>query len=187
MTEFSKAFVTAQKEMGPSPKFDKVAKAGNFQYEYVSLGGVLQHVIPICNKYGLSVSQEDVCINDRQFVKTTLEHVSGEKREFFNPFCGAYSKPQEYGSAYTYTRRYALYGIFGLYGETDTDAQEVGPQEAKKDKTVLIGKISRTGDPERRVHALEYYKKKSFSEMEVDQLEEVLEFLSKPRAKVGVA
>lgn len=183
MSEYAKAFLKAQMKMGTSPKFDKKAKVGTFSYEYVSLGAVLQHVIPACNENGVSVSQEDVCINDRQFVKTTLEHVSGEKREFFNPFCGQYTKPQEYGSAYTYTRRYALYGIFGLYGETDTDAGEVQGSDPMLEKRVLIGQISSLGDAGRRAHALDHYGLNSFYQMTVEQLKEVHHFLSQPQTK----
>lgn len=186
MTEFAKAFLKAQQEMGTSPKFDKKAKAGAFQYEYVSLGAVLQHVVPACNRNGLYVSQEDVCINDRQFVKTTVEHLSGEKREFFNPFCGLYTKPQEYGSAFTYTRRYALYGIFGLYGETDTDAGEIESDDSSPQ--VLISKISALKvDPVRKAHALEYYNKRRIEELDINQLKEMHAFLCQPYKVKGAS
>lgn len=185
MTEFAKAFLKAQMEMGTSPKFDKRAKVGSFSYEYVSLGAVLQHVVPICNKNGLSVSQEDVSKDGRQFVKTTVEHVSGEKREFFNPFCGTYSKPQEYGSAFTYTRRYALYGIFSLYGETDTDAGEFSASaptpEQNNERKTLVGQIARLGDPVRRTHALNYYGVRDFADLDLQTLRKVHYSLSQPK------
>lgn len=188
MSEFAKAFVKAQQKMGTSPKFDKKAKVGSFSYEYVSLGAVLQHVIPACNENGISVSQEDIFRDGIQLVKTTLEHVSGEKREYYNPLCGAYNKPQEYGSVFTYTRRYALYGIFSLYGETDTDAQEIEPKEQRSSPATqsLLGKIiSMTkGNEQRQQKIREYYGVQKFSDMTKEQLESALEWLEKPQKSI---
>lgn len=191
MSEFSKAFVKAQQKMGPNPKFDKKVQAGNRTYEYVSLGAVLQHVIPACNENGISVTQEDIFKDGVQLVKTTLEHVTGEKREYFNAFCGSYSKPQEYGTIFTYTRRYALYGIFSLYGETDTDAQEIESDSSKTFaplKQPILGQILTLvkGNEDLQNQMKGYYKVEKFSDMTEGQLKHALEFLQKPKAqKVG--
>jgi len=95
----------------------KTAKNGQFQSLYADLSSILITINPVCQELGLLITQHP---HDEVLV-TTIYHVeSGEwmQSEQLLRMRDA-NNPQQYGSALTYARRYALASIFNLNQEDD--------------------------------------------------------------------
>lgn len=132
------ALAAAQGEIN-QPSLDskvdfKNKNGGRTNYSYSSLGEVQKCIKEPNSKHGIFVTQDEEWLEDRFYVITLLTHSSGEWIKYKSPLIGNFqSDPKIFGAAKTYMRRYALYGIYNLYGQEDTDAQEIeGEKEEKK-------------------------------------------------------
>jgi len=95
----------------------KTAKNDHFHSRYADLSSILLTINPVCQELGLLITQHP---HDEVLV-TTIYHVeSGEwmQSEQLLRMRDA-NNPQQYGSALTYARRYALASIFNLNQEDD--------------------------------------------------------------------
>lgn len=114
-----------------------------FGYEYAELCTVTEILrLPLANN-GLSYFQTITFENDRTFVLTELFHESGEYRLFRYPLIPTSQGTQEKAMAggYTYGKRQALKGIFGIADDTeDKDGNENDPSATVKDKGAQKGK-----------------------------------------------
>ena len=68
-------------------------------------------------------------------LNTRIVHKSGQWMESDYPV-GGLGRPQEMGSAMTYARRYALFGLVGVAGEDDDDGNAAQAAEAAPVKSV---------------------------------------------------
>lgn len=120
------ALVNVQSEV-MQPRLDKTSGVkGAFSYKYASLGEVQKVLKDPLMKHGLCILQYVVIEDEKYYLITSLRHKSGNKWDFKTPMHGNFNNdPKNFGSAMTYSRRYSLYGIFNLYGQEDTDAQEI--------------------------------------------------------------
>ena len=117
MKEIAAALCKFQASISNVP-FD--AQNPHFKNKYASLAGILDHIRKPMSECGLCVSQSVM----RDSVTTVLLHVSGENLMAETAIlCSQPNNPQAYGSAITYSRRYALSAILGIAADDDDDAQ----------------------------------------------------------------
>lgn len=112
-----------------------------FKSKYVPLENVVEAVDTVASAYGLSFIQEVKTSNEGLVgVTTFVFHESGEWLEFDPLFLKPEStKPQAYGSAITYARRYSLSSAFGITSEIDDDGNEAsGNHNNKKQKDNVV-------------------------------------------------
>lgn len=94
-------------------------KNPHFRNTYATLSSVIEAVKPAC-KHGLSHTQTLERSPDGLILVTTLRHKDGfEVRSELPLVLG--NDWQRFGSAYTYARRYALMGIYGIASSDDDD------------------------------------------------------------------
>jgi len=125
------AYLKAQKEIGAATK-GKVNPF--FHSNYADLGEVMETCKKALNDNGISVLQPvGYDLEGRGYVETILLHESGE---FFSDKMAITVKtannPQDYGSAVTYARRYALQSMVFIPAEDDDGNKATGLQEAVK-------------------------------------------------------
>lgn len=92
---------------------------GHFKSKYFDINGLLEEVLPKLNKHGLVLVQRITATELGMLLFTDV--VDAESGEMITssmklPEVG---KPQEYGSAITYFRRYSLQALLGLMAEDD--------------------------------------------------------------------
>lgn len=88
-----------------------------FHSKYADYGEILNCVKPALNDEGISILQPI----DNDVVETVLLHESGEFISSTTRIYNVSNKPQDYGSAITYARRYALSAILSVDSDEDDD------------------------------------------------------------------
>lgn len=118
---------------------DIAANGHTKNYDYVLLEDVVQEVKRVCEKHDLAIMQFPVVADNKDTiaVETIIIHVSGQSisRIASIPIPqlhGGCNISQAAGAAYTYLRRYALIGIFGI-ADMDNDVI-ISPGNNKKDE-----------------------------------------------------
>lgn len=103
-----------------------------FHSKYADYSEILKCVKPALNEQGITILQpihEDV-------VETVLLHESGEYISSITKIYNVSNKPQDYGSAITYARRYALSAILSVDSDDDDDGNRANgnnqPQQTAK-------------------------------------------------------
>lgn len=118
------ALAIAQGAWSNPPKSREVtvrSDKGNYKFAYATLDTILDHIRAPLSENGLSVTQAIDLAGERPVVRTMLMHSSGEWLESVTPLIGNTNKPQEFGSAVTYARRYALSAMLSLTADDDDD------------------------------------------------------------------
>jgi len=115
------ALVAAQRDM---PTVTTDAENPHFHSKFASLPHVVESVIPVFLKHGIAVIQSPFNDDMGIGVQTTLEHESGESREYHVTLPLTKQDPQGGGSAITYARRYVLCGLAGIAPDDDDDAND---------------------------------------------------------------
>jgi hypothetical protein len=132
MQNISKSLVKFQSELKPAGK-DSVNPF--FKSNYLSLSGILDHVLPILTSNGLSIVQPMKILDGQTVLITKLIHISGEfiESEMILP---SHSDPQKYGSLITYYKRYQLQALLGIStSEEDTDGQDLVQKQPNNELT----------------------------------------------------
>lgn len=135
LTKIAPALVQAQMNMGLAKK-----DANNpfFKSKYTDLNSVREATIPALNAQGITVLQPTVVLdNGKSVVRTTLLHTSGEYITSDTEIVCPDSKPQTYGSALSYARRYGL-GAIVCVGSEDDDGNMAQTASAKSAKPPLV-------------------------------------------------
>ena len=126
--------VMAAREKFVKVKKDKVNT--HLKNSYATLDSVLDAINPSLTNNELIVEQSMLpgSTAEVMHIVTELIHSSGEFRSYYFTIPVAKRDAQGVGSAFTYARRYALCGIFGL-SQADDDAQIAtkSAQDWKKD------------------------------------------------------
>lgn len=100
---------------------NRKADAGKKQYGYADLPAVLEHILAVCIRHGVLVTQPPVMESAGEVaIATILAVASGEQ------LCAVMRYPrngdvQALGSSVTYLRRYSILTIFSLAPEEDDD------------------------------------------------------------------
>ena len=129
--ELAIALCKAQMEID-HPKKNKVNP--HFRNEYADLGSVIEATRPFLLKHGLVLLQPP-CGDG---IANMLLHESGEWL-FFQATMP--DKPQEYGSATTYLRRYSGQGMTNTNAEVDDDAEAAHGRAVPERKKDIIDEI----------------------------------------------
>jgi hypothetical protein len=93
-----------------------------YTYNYADLGDILAAVRPVLSKHGISVSQPIEMLDSGRMVLRTLVAFGESAIDATMPL-PPYDKPQSWGSALTYARRYSLTSLLGLATEDDDDGE----------------------------------------------------------------
>jgi len=128
MKEISKALVKFQSELKPAGK-DAVNPF--FKSNYLTLSGIIDHVMPILSSNGLAIIQPMKIQDGATVLVTRLIHVSGEtiESEMVLP---PHNDPQKYGSFITYYKRYQLQALLGIStSEEDDDGNSASTQSSQ--------------------------------------------------------
>ena len=127
-TRIASALLEVQKACPPLV-FD--ATNPHFKSSYVSLGGLIDTVLPLLNEHGVLLTQAPTADPDGNPVLVTfLVHAeSGEKIGSSTPLFMGKADAQAHGSAITYARRYALMSMLGLVGDEDDDGTAASARE----------------------------------------------------------
>lgn len=129
INELSKALSEVQKELHGAKA---TAKNPFFKSTYADLGDVWESIREPLTKNGFSVSQLGVLIDGLTFLKTVLLHSSGQCLESLTPILHKKDDAQSFGSGMSYSRRYALAAIVGVY-QVDDDANAAVGQGATQE------------------------------------------------------
>lgn len=192
----------------------KNAKNPFLKNSYVNLEGVIKAVDDALNKAGenagITYSQEVKSdpTNNTISVTTLISHTSGQWVTF-GPLTvpvGSKRTAQDYGSAITYAKRYALSAALGIASDIDDDGNEASSvrsqrqtrpanqrsSQSKTEPTVtpamvkqiqqMIDKIAQTMQIDPEVifsNTLKHFHSKSFKEMTGNQADEVVVYLGK--------
>ena len=132
---FAEAFAKAQGELTNPPK-NKVNP--HFNSRYVDLSDGLDVIRKTFSKHGLAVIQGTSLENDLTVLNTRILHKSGQWMEWTYPVSGL-DTHQKMGSAMTYARRYALFGIVGVAGEDDDDGNTASAPVKTVKKMAEVG------------------------------------------------
>lgn len=100
---------------------DQSGQLGNRVYKYAPLDAIWQAVGDFISENGIVIIGEVSSFPDNYIaVRTIAAHISGQYVSIeVKLFCG--TKPQEYGSAITYGRRYGLCALLGIVVSGDDD------------------------------------------------------------------
>jgi hypothetical protein len=95
----------------------------HFKNKYATLASILDTVREPLAEHAISRVQTETSDEHGNWLETRLVHASGQwigSRRWFAPLN---AKPQEYGSALTYARRYSLATLCGISADQDDDAE----------------------------------------------------------------
>jgi len=122
----------------------KDAKNPHFKNTYITLGKLLERVMPVLTEKGILLTQIPGSIDGAPALLTTLKHVeSGTSVDGASPLMLEKDNPQGLGSAITYLRRYSLMSMLGLVADEDDDGEKASP---RKREVVNVGA---SGAPEK--------------------------------------
>ena len=130
----STALAAAQGALKNPPK-NKINP--HFKSRYVDLSDGLDAIRECYAKHGLAFIQGTSVMDGTIILNTRIVHKSGQWIESDYPV-GGFGRPQEMGSAMTYARRYALFGLVGVAGEDDDDGNAAQAAET----TPVKGKVA---------------------------------------------
>jgi hypothetical protein len=131
--EAAEALAKAQLEFKAPAKNRKVDFTHNGQrtkYAYADLADVIEAVKEPLGKNGLATIHQLMYDGQYYGLKTSLIHSSGEFVDTWYPLPDPSTnaiKPQAFGSALTYARRYSLSSLVGIASDDDDDGQTADP------------------------------------------------------------
>lgn len=122
------------------PTKDKTAKVlmksgGTYSYKYCDLASIIKKVQPLLAIHELAILQGVSTGQGFVSVTTTISHSSGEWFRDVVRLPVGDDKPQSYGSAMTYARRYGYCAPLGISADEDEDGN-LAQDAAKKEKAV---------------------------------------------------
>lgn len=104
---------------------------GKYSYKYADLADCIRVAQPLLTKYELAVIQMVKTAQGWVSVKTTVAHSSGEYICDVVNLPVTDNKPQAYGSAITYARRYGYCAPLGISPDEDEDGNLAQGNDAK--------------------------------------------------------
>ena len=107
----------------------------HFKSRYADLSDGLDVIRECYSQHGLAFIQGTSIVDGIIVLNTRIVHKSGQWTESDYPV-GGLGRPQEMGSAMTYARRYALFGLVGVAGEDDDDGNAAQSAETAPVKSV---------------------------------------------------
>jgi len=99
----------------------KTKQGYEYEYKYLSLPALCEHIRAAFDHVGLAFSQEVIDVQGGTGVVTRIWHLSGQWVELGPLVLRGGATAQEQGSLTTYARRYALAAAVGLAADEDDD------------------------------------------------------------------
>jgi len=130
-------------------KFDATVKVqtktgGCYSFQYATLSNIIETLRPCLCKHGLSLFQVTEIVNDRTYLVTFLNHVSGEQlRSVIEVYThinkvtadgkiiSVQLSNQDFGAELSYKKRYQISLITGTVADENTDANESSVNNTK--------------------------------------------------------
>lgn len=142
----------------------------NYQYGYADLAQVVEAVMPVLGKHGLSFTSTPTMSGNQFVLEYCLLHESGEERAGVWPLPNPMqTKPQNLGSAITYARRYALMAVTGTFPDKeDDDGQKAA--DVPRDYSAREEPPQQPPAAQRRQSRRDLSPKKAWSDLEVQEL-----------------
>lgn len=115
----------------------RTGKEFSYDFRYATLDSIIECAKAPLSKFGLAYTQIlGMEHNGKYALSTRLMHSSGQWIESKTPLLVDSTKNQEFGSALTFMRRYALTALLGIAAEEDDDANAAdGNQAVVKPRT----------------------------------------------------
>lgn len=111
-----------------------------FKSKYMDINGLLAQLLPLLEKYKLTVIQPLSEVNGRPAITTIVCDAENHKEIIQGTITlPDLQDPQKMGSAITYYRRYALQSLFLLQAQDD-DANKASEPEEKKSSIIKPSK-----------------------------------------------
>lgn len=130
INELVMALIGARAKFGVVRKDAKGQIGQNRNYKYADLNSIIDATTDALLTNGLIVSQPIEA--ETSSLVTKLMHVSGQWIESRHPL-PKYERPQDFGSALTYARRYSLQALLCLSADDDDGAAAQKASEAKRE------------------------------------------------------
>jgi hypothetical protein len=132
MPTLAAALAKAQGSINPPAKTRKVdftdKNGRRVKYNYADLADVIDCIRKPLSENGLAVTHRLEFRTEGYGLITELIHEAGEKLSAWYPLPEPGNiRPQEFGSAITYARRYSLSALLGIASEEDDDAEAASP------------------------------------------------------------
>lgn len=125
---FHTKFLKAQSEF---PKLQKDGENPHFRSSFITLDNLLDKVVPVLNKNGLSMVQSVTSLDGVPALTTMVS--DGEQSVSSTMLLMMKSNdPQGQGSAITYARRYSLMALLGLAAGEDDDGNAANEAENQR-------------------------------------------------------
>lgn len=185
LQELIKARIAFNERLLESP-IGKDAKSN--RGSYLSLEALQEATIHIMNQVGLYVEQTSVCENGKEYLVTTLRHISGQYTRSVGYLYEEQAnmdamKAQECGKIMTYKQRYQWRSILNV-GRGSEDAEDVMTKSNTITKQQSFELYNLFKDhPEIKAQFFEYYKIGHSDELPVDKFEEAKKILEAKIAK----
>lgn len=101
---------------------EKDGKWTKYSYNYADLSDIMSAIRPVLAECSLAVTQPiELRENGTLILRTSILHSDGSAIHSMLPLPAPTGKPQAFGSALTYMRRYALSSLLGIASEEDDD------------------------------------------------------------------
>lgn len=118
---------------------EKDGKWTKYSYNYADLSDIMSAIRPVLAEHQLAVTQPiELLESGGLALRTTVLHADGSAIHSMLPLPAPTGKPQAFGSALTYMRRYALSSLLGIASEEDDDgsaAEQPGEVERTSRQT----------------------------------------------------
>lgn len=175
LDQIAPALLAAQQEFA-NPKKD----TKGHHYKYATLDQVIDCVVPVLNTHGIMLTQNHVASEPGTVgLSTTLIHESGQFIEstMTIPMEGnkSMSACQQYGSASTYARRYAIQSAAGLCAEADDDA---APQRVNNKQINQMKPLFDQLTDDLKDRFLAKYNLKGLPDLRADHFDEAIDLLN---------
>ena len=163
--EFGKKFAEAQADIMASDikknaKVEFQAGGRTIKYDYATLDTILAIVVPTLNKKGLSLKQRVIYQHGTPLVETIItdglfNDVSHMPLLFDTKAFGD-DNIKSFGAALTYTKRYSLMGMLGIFPDSDTGGEGVGggkhdPKISEEEYLYLLDRAKTKGRTEQDI------------------------------------
>jgi hypothetical protein len=149
---FVAAFFAMQQELPEVKKTSKAEIPNQKVREYADLKTVTDAVYPVLARFGFMWSCQPTVVNDKPMMRYELTHISHttddpQQRTGLYPIFGD-NKPQAFGAAITYARRYALCAVVGLTPDKEDEGEGKAPGKVVAGRKPAAKKEQPTPDPD---------------------------------------
>lgn len=148
--QIATALCKAQQAITNPPRNREVAvktkTGGTYKFRYATLDAIIDHVRQPLTENGLWFTQTLANGDGKYKLVTTLLHASGQTLSSETPLLVQGAGNQEFGSALTYMRRYALTAMLGIAADEDDDGNHSDGNTVTSQKDTPKGKTNGAGE-----------------------------------------